>query len=75
MIVAIIRLVELTFVQFALVVCQRQRTAVFNQFEKPSLLVFRKYAGGAATEGSQVPCLARLEGGALGAGETRAREV
>lgn len=68
-------LVGLVRVQLALVVGQRQGSAVFNQFQQLSWVVFRNYAGGASAEWSQVPGLAGFDGGAPSRSEAHSGEI
>lgn len=69
------RLVGLFLVQFALGIGERERTAIFDQFEETRRLVFGYDASRTAAEGSQIPALSWLEGGALGAGEAHPGEI
>lgn len=68
-------LVGLLRVQLALVVGQRQRSAVLDQLQQPWGRILAQHAGGAAAEGSQLPGLGGLNGRATGGGEAHAGEV
>jgi hypothetical protein len=58
--------------QLALGVRLGQGSAVLDQLEQTALF---GHAGGAAAEGSQLPRLAGLNGGAAGGGEAQAGEI
>lgn len=68
-------LVGLLLVELALGVGEGQRAAVLDQLQEARGLVLGDDAGGAATERCQLPGLARLDGGAFGAGEAHSGEV
>ena len=65
----------LTFVQLALGIGQRQRSAVFHQFEKTWRLVLGFHASGSSAERCQFPSVSGLDGRATCACETQSGKV
>lgn len=68
-------LVGLVGVQLALVVGQGQWAAILNQFQQLGWVVFRNYASRTSTEWSQIPGLARFDGGTAGRSEAHSGEI